>query len=126
MAITLGGVALPDLIIERETSWSGIRSVVEPALDGTPIIWEGEIAGRPIDLVGRSDTAWIARQVLFQIVVLAKVLNAEYVLDYEGEITNVRFRHEEENVVSATPVVERPNPSDSDWYSDVYIKLMEV
>lgn len=126
MAITLGGVALPDLIIEKETSWSGIRSVVELALDGTPVIWEGEVAGKPIDLVGRSDTAWIARQVLFQIVDLAKVLNAEYVLDYEGEIINVRFRHEEGNVISAMPVVERPNPSNNDWYSDVYIKLMEV
>lgn len=126
MAITLDGVALPDLIIEGETSWSGIRSVVELALDGTPVIWEGEVAGKPIDLVGRSDTAWITRQVLFQIVDLAKVLNAEYVLDYEGEITNVRFRHEEGNVISAIPIVERPNQSDSDWYSDVYIKLMEV
>jgi hypothetical protein len=126
MAITLGGINLPDLIIEDEFAFAGVRSIVNRALDGTPIVWEQEMAGKPIDLVGRSDTAWITRQVLSNILNLASVINAEYELDYEGNISNVRFRHEEEPVISAVPVVERPNVSSSDWYSNVKIKLMEV
>lgn len=126
MAITLDGIALPDLVIENETHWTGVQCEVDRALDGSLIVWEQEMAGKPIDLVGRSDTAWVTRKILFDIYNLAKVPNAVYVLDYEGVINNVRFRHEEGDVVAGAPVVERPNPSDNDWYSNVHIKLMGV
>jgi hypothetical protein len=126
MAITLEGIVLPDLTIENETSWTGVQCIVDRALSGDPIVWEQEMEGKPIDLIGRSNTAWITRGTLLEIRDLAKVSSAVYVLDYEGIITNVRFRHEEGDVVSALPLVERPNPSDDDWYSDVRIKLMEV
>jgi hypothetical protein len=126
MAITLEGIALPDLIIENETNWTGVQCIIDRALNGEPIVWEQEMTGKPIDLIGRSDTAWITREILLKIRDLAKVPRAVYVLDYEGIITSVRFRHEEGDVVSALPLVERPNPSNDDWYSDVYIKLMEV
>lgn len=126
MAITLDGIALPDLVIADETAWTGVQCEIDRALDGRPIVWEKEMSGRLIDLVGRTDTAWITRQTLLKIRDLAVIVNAEYVLDYEGVVTSVRFRHEEENVMSAIPVVERPNSADSDWYSDVHIKLMEV
>lgn len=126
MAITLGGITLPDLIIDNEVVWSGIQGEVNRALDGSLIIWEQEVAGEPINLVGRSDTAWITRTVLLQIQALAMVAKATYVLSYEGIESYVRFRQEEGNVISALPVVERPNPASDDWYSDVVIKLMYV
>jgi hypothetical protein len=126
MAITLGGITLPDLIIDNEVAWSGIQGEVNRALDGSLIIWEQEVAGELINLVGRSDTAWITRTALLQIQALAQVAKATYVLSYEGVESDVRFRQEEGNVISAFPVVERPNPASDDWYSDVVIKLMYV
>lgn len=126
MAITLGGVLLPDLVINDEISWSGIRCEISRTLDGSLLVWEQEIAGRPMTLVGRNDTAWITRRILFDVMGLAEVVGGVYVLNYEGEIYNVRFRHEDEPVISSVPVVERPNPSNNDWYSNVMIKLMEV
>lgn len=126
MAIILGGITLPDLIIDNEMSWSGIQGEVGRSLDGSLIIWEQEMAGEPINLVGRTDTAWITRTVLLQIQALAMVANTVYVLNYEGVENNVRFRQEEGNVISALPVVERPNPASDDYYSDVVIKLMYV
>ena len=126
MAITLDGINLPDLIIDDETRWTGVQCIIDRALDGGLIVWSQEKAGKPIDLVGRSDTAWIARETLFDVIDLAKIPGAIYILDYEGVEMFVRFRHEEDSVISALPIVERPNPSDDDWYSDVHIKLMEV
>lgn len=126
MAITLGGITLPDLIIDNEITWSGIQGEVARALDGSLIVWEQEMVGEPVDLVGRSDTAWITRTVLLQIQALAMVAKAIYVLNYEGVETDVRFRQEEGNVVSAIPVVERPNHASGDYYSDVRLKLMYV
>lgn len=126
MAITLEAISLPDLVISDEFAWSGVYSEVDRALSGGVIIWEKEIYGTPIDLVCGSDTAWIERSVLLELKTLVEVPNATYTLDYEGVVKTVRFRHEEGSVIIATPIVGRPNHEDSDLYSNVVIKLMEV
>jgi len=126
MAITLGGVDLPDLLIENEFGFPGVDSRVEFSLGGTPIIWEQEMTGKPIDLRGTTDTGWITRSVLQSLYALAAVPGATYTLDYEGTIYTVRFRNEDRPVLAAKPAVGRPNQDTTDYYSDVSIKLMEV
>lgn len=126
MSITLAGITLPDLVIEDEYAQAGVRSVVEFSLGGRPIIWEDEKFGRTIDLVGGNDTGWIERSTLEQLKALANVPLQEFVLDYEGETKSVRFRQEDPPVISALPILPRPNHVDGDWYANVRIKLMEV
>lgn len=126
MAIALGGIELPDLVIENEFGFTGVQSVVESALDGTPNIWEAPASGKPIDLVGGSDTAWITRATLIDLHALASVPGVSYSLSYEGTDYAVRFRNEEPPAIEATPLLPRPNPDDTDYYHSIRIKLMEI
>lgn len=126
MAISLGGIVLPDLVDALLFQWSGVQSVIERALDGTPLVWEQSQGGRPIDLVGGADWGFITHEILEDLQALAEVANATYTLSYEGTDTTVRFRHEEPPVISAAPIVVRPNPASSDYYNNVMIRLMEV
>ena len=126
MTIYLDDIELPDLTIEDEFAFTGIGAETDLALDGTPLVSERARAGRPVDLVGSDQTGWIKRSVLKSIHTLAGAANAVYTLNYEGEISSVRFRNEEPPAVDAVPVVARPNPSDNDYYKNVRIKLMEV
>jgi hypothetical protein len=126
MSITLAGISLPDLVIEDEYAQAGVRSVVEFSLGGRPIIWEDLRYGKTIDLVGTGDTGWIDRSTLEQLQSIANIPLQEFTLDYEGELKSVRFRQEDPPVISATPILPRPNHVDGDWYANVRIKLMEV
>ena len=126
MAITLGGITLPDVIIDNEFGDSLVDSIVEPTLGGTLLVWEQTREYRNIDLVGRNDSAWISRLDLQSLYTISKVLNASYTLTYEGTNYNVRFRHKSQPVLTATPIIERPNATNTDWYNNLVIKLMEV
>jgi hypothetical protein len=124
--ILLDALILPDLVRGDDIAWTGVAAEVDTALDGTPVVWEGSRAGRPIDLAGGADTGWISREALLILRSLASVPGATYVLDYEGEAFRVRFRHEDAPVIQATALVPRPNAAPGDWYTNVLIKLMEV
>jgi hypothetical protein len=126
MAISIDAVSLPDLVIEGEFDFTGVRAEVALSLGGTPIVWEDSVQGKPIDLVGGNDTGWIDRSTLVSLLALAAVAGATYTLTYESDTYNVRFRHEEAPAIEATPIIPRPNPDGTDWYNNVRIKLMEV
>lgn len=127
MAITLDTVSLPDLTIADEFSTPPVAAVAEPSVINTPVVFETErSSGRPITLVGESDTAWITRAVLQSLYALASVPGATYTLNYEGTEYTVRFRNEEGDPISADPRIARPNAAASDYYRNVTIKLMEV
>jgi len=126
MSITLGGISLPDLTKDGEFSQQQVRAVVEFSLGGTPNIWEDLKYGKSIDLIGTSDTGWIDRQTLLDLQALVGVPLVSYSLDYEGELKTVRFRHEDQPVIEADPIIPRPNHVTTDYYNNVRIKLMEV
>lgn len=119
-------IDLTGLVIENEFSKQLIDSDVEYSLDGRPIIWEQEIpSGKAFDLIGTDDSGWLQRSVLNSLQTLAAVPNSSYTLRYEGELKTVRFRNEDQPVISADLIIDRSNPDDTDWYNNVRIKLME-
>ena len=124
--ITLDGINLPDLVKENEFAFTGVEAVAEASLSGAPIIWERGIAGKPIDLTGGPDNAWLNRATLILLRDRAGLAGAIYVLDYEGEIINTRFRNEEPPAIEATPVKPTPEAENNDQYNNIHIKLMEV
>lgn len=126
MSITLEGITLPDLVDELLFQWSGVQSAVDKTLDGSVIVWEQSQVGRPINLMGGSDWGFITYEILEDLQELAAVSNAVYTLSYEGVDTSVRFRNEDAPAIMASPIIVRPNPSASDYYNNVAIRLMEV
>ena len=126
MSITLDGINLPDLVKEADLSWTGLEAVVETSLAGAPIVWERTIGGKPVNLVGGPDSAWITRATLISLRDRAGVARATYTLNYEGELTDVRFRSEDPPAIEATPVKPSPETETGDFYNNVRIKLMET
>ena len=126
MTIEIDSIELPDLVMEGQFGWSGVRASVDRSPSGAPIVWEGETAGRPIDLVGTVEAAWISRATLKSLRDLAGVPGATYTLTFGSETFMVRFRHEDAPVIEATPVMPTPETEDEDRYNQVRIKLMEI
>jgi hypothetical protein len=124
--VTLEGIDLGDLVIIDEFDFSPVSAQVSETIGGGLVIWEQTRSGAPLDLAGGPDFGWLTRSVLLQVKVLSAVPNATYTLIFNGATRRVRFRHEAGAPVSATPLVARPNHSDTDYYNNVQIKLMEV
>lgn len=123
-----GNIYLPKgLVMSDPYSFSGVRSVVEKASDGTPQIWEDFDYGKAIDLVGTESVGAIKKYVLDQMYELSKAPNAIYPLYYYGQNIIVRFRNEDPPAVSGTPVYQnKPNQEPNDYYHSVVLKFMEV
>lgn len=124
--ISIEGIELPNLIIEDEFAWVGLEAEVTRTLGGNVLIWEREINGKPINLVGGSDFGWITRLQLKSLFAIASVPRSVYSLDYNGILYQVRFRSEDKTPIEATPLVPRTNYEDTDYYNNVKLKLMEV
>ena len=128
MAIILGGINLPDLVIGDE----GLGRVpgvamVETSIINTPIVYVGEQAsGFLIDLVGGEDWGWMSRDTIEAVNELSHSLEAVYDLQYEDDLYRVRFRLEDPPAVFGVPVITNPEKSSADWFKNVTIKLMEV
>lgn len=124
--IVLGGIELPNVLIDNEFARQGVRSVVKYSLGGAPIVWEQELQAKPMDLVGGGDFAWIKRSVLLQLYSIANVPGSIYSLDYNGTTYQVRFRNEEPPVITAQPIVGRVNSDGEDYYCNLIVKLLEL
>lgn len=126
--ITLGGIELPDVWFDSELEFGepGIDARFEVSRNGTPLIWEQSVGFRNADLIGGADTAWISYGTLKQIRALARVAGGEYTLFFEGENYQVRFRNWDAPVISADPLVPRPNHEDTDYFRNIRIKLIII
>lgn len=105
----------------------GVFSIFDRALDGSPMFRGQEIlSGKSFDLIGGVDFAWINREDMLALKILAEAVRTSYNLIYGGETIIVRFRHEEPPVISAVSVVPRPNHEITDWYHSLRIKLSVI
>jgi len=124
MAITLEGIALPDLVIPDEFAQTKVRSVFNETLGGSAVVWESPRVVKYIDLVGGSDFGFITRNVLITLRTMADVPGAMYELVYENVSYTVRFRNEDGGGIEASPVIARPNQVSADYYNNVRLKFV--
>ncbi len=126
--IELEGIELPDnLVMADEFSWTGVQTVSEKSAGGRSLIWEQAEENRPITLKGTTDKAWIKRDILELLHKFARIPGAIYVLKFEGDVYNVRFRNEDGSPVTAIPRNPRPNYKEhsvNSEYHSLEIKLM--
>lgn len=126
MANNLDGLALPDLHLSGEFSRASVTAVSATARDGSAVVWEGPLSGRPLDLVGAVDGPWVDRSWLIILRAMADVPGAVYDLEWAGVTYRVRFRNED-GAIEAVPVLDGlSDPDDVTLYTSLVIRLMEV
>lgn len=124
---TLDTIELPGLVWLDEVGWSGVVSEAAPAINGSIIVQEAALSGgRPVTLQGDTETGWLQRSDLLDLQALAAVPEATYILSYNGSNYTVRFRHEDGQVIAATPIVGRENAAAGDYYHQITLKLITV
>lgn len=123
--MTLNGIDLKGLVISDNLTFTGVRTETAKTLAGGMVVWEQqEYAGQTITLVGGDNWGCHQLSTLKQLYALAKVVGGRYVLDTGVELLSVRFMNESQPVIEAKPIVSVPNPSDTDWFQNIVIKLM--
>jgi len=116
-------VNLPgDLLWEDEYQWSPPRHGFDYSLNGAALVQVStRQAGRPITLSGADDRGWIGKTALDQIYAFSIVPGLEMTLTLADARTfTVMFRHQEDNVVQAEPVMFGRN------FYHVTLRLMQV
>jgi hypothetical protein len=125
MAISLGGVTLPDLVMSENFLFdSAMASELVESRAGTPIIFEQSRTFKDLDLLGDPDAGWITFTTLQSIQALADIPNTTYTLSYEGSNYSVKFRNWDPPVIEASPLVPRVSYESDDWFNNVVIKLV--
>ena len=125
MSVILDSLDITGLI-KADSFPTGINGVIETASSGSVIVYEREIKYFQIDLMGGADWGWLELSMIKNLQNLAKTIGSTYALDYEGVLFNVRFRTEEPPVVYGEKIINRSNQSNTDWYNNIAIKLMEI
>lgn len=124
---TLGIIELSGLIWVDEFDWTGIVSEVSAAVNGNLVVQEAAVtSGRPVTLKGGVDYGWLTRSDLLALQALAGVPEATYTLTYGGTEHTVRWRHEEGQVIEATPVIDYEAADHGDDYHQITLKLITV
>lgn len=120
-----GGMAL-DWV--DEFSWSPVQQTKTYTITGALLIEEGtRLAGRPITLEGRIETAWCARSTIKQLRTWAATPGIVLALTIRGTARNVTFDHENGGALKGFPVLFYADGSIAD--ADLYvptIKLLEL
>lgn len=135
MAITLGGVALPDgLRWADEFAWSPRVQSTEWSITGALLVQEGEKqAGRPITLIGGRTWAWMTRVALLAL--QSQLDNAPgtglTLVLHDSRSFQVIPRMDESGAIQAAPLPRIgdsgfADPGDGDWYYIDEIRLMEI
>ncbi len=117
----------PYLLWEDEFAWSAVEEKATYFLAGSLDIQSGvKLTGRPITLSGSRNRGWIRRKELLAIQELSHTpQNLE--LEYHGRKFTVRFRYDGGNApISAQPLLVRIPPKESERYTNLEIRLIEV
>lgn len=141
MSNTLGAgdnqITLPDdMLWTDEFTWSSIVQQIDPAIDGTPIVQEGQLkSGRLITLEGGTDYGWMPRSDVVKLRVLSEMLETTHPLSFNGTSYQVRFLRggapsgtfsaQSSVPFKAKPVAPYSTPADTDPYA-VSIYLFQV
>lgn len=136
MSISLtpeGGTAIalpPDLLWMNEMQWSSVGQSKERSITGALIVdVVPKVAGRPVELKGVQNSAWISRDELKALRAAAAVPGGRCVLSWNGESHAVIFDHGDSDAsaaVTAEPVVDFCDPQDADYYHSLVVRLITV
>ena len=112
-----------------EFDWNGIEQIIEPAINGTPIIQEGKWkSGRPISLTADKNMAWLKRHVVSRLKEWSLLQDEFFTLKFEylhdAREFNVKFRHKD-TAVEAKPVKDIPSVSEDEYYN-VTLRFVEL
>lgn len=125
----LGGITLStDLHWVNQFGHSGVDGRMVRSRDNTPLVWEQSAGPREFDLVGSENTGTLKLSEIQALKALSAVVpGAVYVLIFNGETMNVRFRTWDQPVIEdSDPLGPREAMTGTDVYKNVRIKLMEV
>ena len=127
MAIKLDGFDLNQQLIwiERHQS-QNVAQNVDRLLGGGVVIHSAPLTnGEKITLQATSSTGWLTKVQKDYILSLANGVGTTHVLDYNGTIMNVMFRHNEPPAVDLRPLIDRPVHDNTDYFIGT-IKLLKV
>ncbi|GAB0055800.1 hypothetical protein SIID45300_00097 [Candidatus Magnetaquicoccaceae bacterium FCR-1] len=102
----LGDVVLPDGLVWSDRHAAAlVEQTVVRTLGGKPVIWaRNQFAGRPVTLEARNDAAWLDRDTVEALAVLAALAGASYPLVWENWHGTVIFRHDTPPAFAVEPV----------------------
>lgn len=121
-------ITLPaDLYWADEASWQPVVQTAERTITGALVIQTHvRIAGRPITLQPPGDNgAWITRETLDGLTALAAIPGAAMTLTLRGVPRQVVWRHQEEPVIDAQPVMHYADVQEGDFYTAT-LRFMEI
>lgn len=121
-------IALPaDLYWSDEASWQPVVQTAERTITGALVVQVHQrIAGRPITLKPPGeDGAWMTRETLDGLIALASVPGAEMTLTLRGVARQVVWRHQDEPVIDAQPVMHYADVQGGDFYTAT-LRFMEI
>ena len=118
------GIELNDLWIDRDMDWTGVKSEPIHALEGTLYVYDRNEDGESLDIIGNANRGLLTRSVMQQLKDLAKVKNATYTLTMNSVDYTFRFRNEDFPPVEGDKIETRTEPSDSDSFNNIRIKIM--
>ena len=122
--VKFDSIVLPDLWFDPDmASGNTVDGRMVESRAGTPMIRERAATYRVADLIGAEDMGWMTHATLIAMNALI-IAGAQYVLDYNATIYTARYRTWDAPVISAVPLVPRPNPAAGDEYKNVRIKLI--
>lgn len=125
--ISLNAIQLPAALQwVDEFNWQPVAQSARRTLAGGLVLQESAlVAGRPVTLQSRPDSAWMTRAVLEQLYALAAVAGHIYPLQIRGASHSVRFNYGDGTAIEAEPLFPMADPQATDYYL-VTIKLITV
>ena len=125
--ISIGSLVLSDhLTLDPETiTWTGLHANVERTIGGNLVIYEGYAQGLPVTLVATESSGWLTYAQVKELLNMASVMGATYIVTFEDKTFSVRFRNEDSPAVDVVAVTPRPNTGPDDIFTGK-IKLIEV
>ena len=116
-----------DLYWSDEAAWQPVVQSAERTITGALVIQaHTRIAGRPITLQPEAEnSSWITRTTLEGLMALASIPGCEMLLSHRGISYNVVWRHQDGEVIQATPVVHYADVQTGDFYTAT-LRLMEI
>lgn len=125
--ITLDSLTLPEALVwSDELAWTPVAATQVRTIGGKLLVHESahaDNAGRPVTLT--AEDGWLPRADLITLAAWAAEPGKAMLLTlHDGRVLTVRFRHWEEPVLTAQPVVEAlADPTADDLYALTELKL---